>query len=101
MESDDLGAYAVEPRGNGQTPIRPVSEIDAESTGRPALRWVAVLFVVAVAAYPAMRWMGGAASAARADAGKAELQASFEHYNNGRYGQAVESAKAAIAANPN
>jgi tetratricopeptide (TPR) repeat protein len=59
---------------------------------------VAMLFI-----YPSPRSMranGGQQAVTPPTAGARELQASFEHYQAGRYQEAVAAAKAALAANP-
>lgn len=69
-----------------------------------AWRWAIGAVVVLLLAYPLVRLMmgrGGAADIAQPPPGAGALQQSFEHFQAGRYGEAVVAAKAAIVANPN
>jgi tetratricopeptide (TPR) repeat protein len=65
-------------------------------------RWILpVTVVVVLIVYPAARWMLGSRSGTTAaPATQSALQLSFEHYEAGRYGEAIAAAKQAIQADP-
>ncbi len=62
--------------------------------------WVIGLLVALLMVYPLGRWRGGGDAPAAPQAGQRELQTSFEHYQAGRYQDAIASANAALAARP-
>jgi Flp pilus assembly protein TadD len=80
-----------------------------ESGGRS---WLLVVLVIVLFAYPAARWMMGRAPASstapanapasnpNAAASAAALNQSLAHYQAGRYQEAIESARAALAVDP-
>ncbi len=81
----------------------------APAPGQPAApsgsgRWLLVAVVLVLVVYPAARWVlsrgGGTAAPKTAGAGQSELQLSYQHYEAGRYQEAITAAKAALAKDP-
>lgn len=81
-----------------------------ETTGRPSgiaggpWAWAIAVVVVVLLMYPLARWMmgeGGAGTVGVPLPAASQLQTSFEHYQAGRYQEAIASAKAALAVAPN
>ncbi len=67
-------------------------------SGEPSpWHWVVAAIVVFLVLYPLGRWMEGP----RPEPGQSEVETSYQHYRAGRYQDAIRSAKAAVAANPN
>ena len=66
-------------------------------------RWLVGAIVVFVLVYPLARWMrgGGGEAATRQATSQSALQRSLEYYQAGRYQDAVDSARSAVAADPN
>ena len=66
-------------------------------------RWLIAVVVLVLLVYPAARWMlsrGGTGAPPAAGASQTSLQLSFEHYQAGRYEEAIAAAQAALKEDP-
>lgn len=74
------------------------SLVGLDPRARPSLlHWGIAVVVVPLILYPLARWMEGPVPAP----GQSEMETSYQHYLAGRYQDAIISAKAAVAADPN
>src|SRR5262245_49716316 len=95
MQSEQPAMQPVAPSG-----VNPSSGAHSpERPGERKARWFAALIVLAIVAYPAARWMGVGGDPVASGSRRSLLQQSVEHYTAGRYDEAVQAAKAAIAEN--
>jgi tetratricopeptide (TPR) repeat protein len=91
------------PEGDGETPVNTSTETIRNNAG-PSWKWLATLVVVMILIYPLALWLreGGIGGAVNPSLSSADtlLQLSVEHYQAGRYQEALDAAKAALADNP-
>jgi tetratricopeptide (TPR) repeat protein len=102
---DDLGTGTA-PEPDGMSP-GPPAEVEAlASAGGPTQgstgRWLLIAVFLVLVVYPATRWLMSSEHRAGAPTAvaRAQIQASFQLYQAGRYEEAITDAKAVLAANP-